>query len=366
MKRLIWTPKYSITPEIARALMEIEDARVTVSRIPLSPASEAELRRKARIKSTHYSTYIEGNRLTLEETEDVIVKRKVSFHGRERDVKEVQSYWAALLKVEELSARKTELSENLIKKLHAVVMKGKCGKPSEYRSGQNVIKDSKTGAIVYLPPEAKDVPLLMKEMIRWGVKATKEKIPPPLVAAFVHYQFVTIHPYYDGNGRTARLLATFILQRDGYGLNGFFSLEEHHAYQLEEYYRTLNVGKHHNYYEGRAEADLSGWLQYFICLMADVFKKAKDEVSRYSQDPIKSQPQELMKLDRRARAVLALFTDNEFISTAQISDCLSITQRMARYLMKRWIKEGWLLVADKSNKNRKYRLSEKYRKFIKQ
>jgi Fic family protein len=93
----------------------------------------------------------------------------------------------------------------------------------------------------------------------------------------VHYQFAAIHPYYDGNGRTARLLATFILHMGGYNLNGFFSLEEHHARELEEYYHALSIHPHHNYYEGRAEADLTGWVEYFIRTLADVFTFAKKE-----------------------------------------------------------------------------------------
>ena len=72
-----------------------------------------------------------------------------------------------------------------------------------------MIRDAASGGIVCLPPEAKDVAPLMSEMVRWVKKAEKEKIPVPIVAALLHYQFVTIHPYFDGNGRTARLLVTF-------------------------------------------------------------------------------------------------------------------------------------------------------------
>jgi Fic family protein len=247
----IWKPGYTINANIARALMEIEAAKAVVENTPLSPAVEAELRHRARVRSTHYSTHIEGNRLTLKEAEQVIAGKKTHFHGRERDVKEVRNYWDALLKVEDWAAQKVELSEDLIKRLHALVEKGKRAKPTPYRDGQNVIRDSASDTIVYLPPEAKDVASLMAAMVRWVHQARKENIPVAIIAALAHYQFVTIHPYYDGNGRTARLLATFILQRDGYGLHGFFSMEEHHARDLNRYYKSLAVGKHHNYYMGR-------------------------------------------------------------------------------------------------------------------
>ncbi len=279
----LWRPRYTITPAIARALMDIEAARAVVERTPLPPAAEAELRRRARVRSTHYSTRIEGNRLTLSEAEQVIEGKKAHFHGRERDVSEVKNYWNALLRVEEWAAKKMPLSEELIQRLHALIKEGARVKPTPYRDGQNVICDSASGAIIYLPPEAKDVPALMTALVEWVHRAEKEGLPVPIIAGLVHYQFVTIHLYYDGNGRTARLLATFILHRGRYGLNDFFSLEEHHARDLEGYYRSLAVHPHHNYYEGRAEADLTSWLEYFIKTLADVFTAAKDETLRYAE-----------------------------------------------------------------------------------
>ena len=108
-----------------------------------------------------------------------------------------------------------------------------------------------------MPPEAHDVPGLMAAMVRWIKEAGNKRVPVPLIAGLAHYQFVTIHPFYDGNGRTARLLATYLLHVGGYGMNGLFSLEEHHARDLPGYYSALAVHPHHNYYEGRADADLT-------------------------------------------------------------------------------------------------------------
>ena len=189
--------------------------------------------------------------MTLAEAEEVIAGRKVRFHGRERDQREVQHYWNALLRVEEWAAKKTPLSGALICRLHALVEKGARARPTPHRDGHNVIRDSASGALIYLPPKAKDVPALMGALVKWADEAEKDGVPVPLIAGMVHYQFVTIHPFYDGNGRTARLLATFLLHRGGYGLNGFFSLEEHHARDLPGYYQALMTHPHHNFYEGR-------------------------------------------------------------------------------------------------------------------
>ncbi|CAG0937394.1 hypothetical protein TFLX_06323 [Thermoflexales bacterium] len=363
-KTASWQPRYTLTPAIARSLMEIEAARAVVDRTPLSPSARNELRRRARIRSTHYSTRIEGNRLTLAEAEQVIEGQKTQFHGRERDVREVRNYWNVLLRVEEWAARKTPITEDLIRRLHALIEKGPRARPTPYRDGQNVIRDSASGRLIYMPPEARDVPKLMTALVAWVSQAEKEGLPAPLIAALIHYQFVTIHPYYDGNGRTARLLATFILQRGGYGLGGFFSLEEHHARDLDAYYGSLAVHTHHNYYDGRADADLTVWLEYFMTSLSEVFMSARGEALQLSTEGVSIEPEELRRLDHRARVVLSLFDRANQITTAQVAEALGLSPRMARVLLRGWVDDGWLEIADASNRNRAYGLSAMYRQYI--
>ena len=116
-------------------------------------------------------------------------------------------------------------------------------KPTPYRGGQNVIRDAGSRRIVYMPPEASDVPRLMKELVDWLRRSEREGVPCPIRAGIAHYQFATIHPYYDGNGRTARLLTTLILHRGGYDLKGLYSLEEYYARDLSAYYGRWRSGR---------------------------------------------------------------------------------------------------------------------------
>lgn len=120
-----------------------------------------------------------------------------------------------------------------------------------------------------MPLEAKDVQELMKEFIDW-INEPNE-IPIPIKAAIAHCQFVTIHPYFNGNGRTARLLTTLILHKNGYDLKGIYSLEEYYAKDLQGYYDAITIGNSHNYYMGRAEADITKWIEYFINGMSVAF-----------------------------------------------------------------------------------------------
>ncbi len=360
----VWTPRYTLTSSIARGLMQIEAARALVEHTPLTPAVEAELRHRARVRAAHYSTFIEGNRLTLEEAKRVIANEQAEIADRERDVSEVRNYWNALLRVEDWAHMKKPLTEELIKRLHALVEKGPRAGPTPYRDGQNAIRDRATGRLIYLSPEAKDVPGLMASLVKWTNEVEKARLPVPLIAGLVHYQFVTIHPYYDGNGRTARLLATFILHKSGYGLNGFFSLEEHYAKDLQGYYRALTTHPHHNYYFGRSEADLTPWLEYFISTLAEVFEAVRQQALKCAEQGVQVAPEDLRRLDRRARVVLGLFARKETITAPEVAEELGLSERMARNLLKAWVEDGWLEVTNPSRRARAYSLSAKYRQYI--
>ena len=360
----VWKPVYNITPKAARFLMDIEAACTEVEHTSLPPTVEAELRRQARTRSTHYSTRIEGNRLTLAEAEKVIQGARTEFHGRERDVREVRNYWTALLRVEEWAAAQKPVSEDMIRRLHALVERGPRSRPTPYRDSQNVIRDSASGSVVYMPPEAHDVPGLMAAMVRWIKEAGNKGVPVPLIAGLAHYQFVTIHPYFDGNGRTARLLATYLLHLGGYGMNGFLSLEEHHARDLTGYYHALAVHPHHNYYEGRAEADLTPWVEYFIATLAETFEAVRREARRLVKKGAPVEPEPLRALDRRERIVLGLFANIPRITAPEVARALGLSERMARVLLKKWVEDGWLEVADPSRRKRAYELTAIYRQYI--
>ncbi|MDD3925074.1 MAG: Fic family protein [bacterium] len=358
-KSVCWQPVYTLTTSIARNLLDIETARVVLDKTPLPAAIQIELSRKARIRSTHYSTSIEGNRLTIQEAEDVISQRHKKFLGRERDILEVKNYWNALARVEEWAATGKPVSEDIIRRIYTILIKGIKTKPLPYRDGHNIIRDSLSGGIVYLPPETHDVPVLMGEMVEWIEKSEKERVPAAIIAGLAHYQFVTIHPFYDGNGRTARLLATFILQKMGYGMNGLYSLEEYHSHDLEAYYRALDTGNHHNYYMGRAKADLTGWLEYFTGALTLALSKAKEEALQYLKtgggtENIRATT--LHKLDHRARLVRGLFEQQELITSNDVVIALGLSARMARVLLKEWVAAGWLVIASPSNRTRSYAL----------
>ena len=350
-------PNFVITPSIASDLIRIEAGRHAVESLPITPRVLAALRKSARLVSTHYSTMIEGNLLTQEQVAKVISESK-HFPGRERDEKEVLGYYAALDEVDRLASAKAGITERNVQTLHAFVMSGGKGriKPTPYRDGQNVIRDSRTGGIVYMPPEAGAVPGLMEDMLAW-INAIDD-LPVPLRAAIAHYQFATIHPYYDGNGRTARLLTTLILHLGGYGLKGLYALEEYYARDLASYYTALTIGPSHNYHLGRAEADITQWVAYFIGGMATSFEKVQSQAAVEAAAGAEDRSKLIHSLDAKQRRVLALFRKSPEITSKDVAALFDFNPRTASNLCQQWLEQGFLRPSDTSRKNRTYRLSE--------
>ena len=352
-----FAPNYTITAKIATALMRIEAAKQAVHYLPITPAVLATLRETARLFSTHYSTMIEGNRLSQEQVSKVI-ERNEHFPGRERDEKEVLGYYAALEKLELLTATGALVTESQIQTLHALVMSGgtRKVKPTPYRDGQNVIRDGRTRGIVYLPPEAKDVPALMQDLVSWIKISEAEGIPCPIRAGIAHYQYATVHPYYDGNGRTGRLLTTLILHLGGYGLKGLYALEEYYARNLGAYYEALTIGPSHNYYLGRAESDITKWVEYFCLGVAESFENVKRRAEEAAGGGAKDFSPLLRRLDPRQRRALELFRLADTITSRDVEKLFGVSQRTARDLLSEWTDGGFLIVADPAKKSRKYRL----------
>lgn len=362
-KPTVLSPKFTITAAIANDLMRIEGVKQSIQTLPITPRVLATLRETARLFSTHYSTMIEGNRLTQQQVAQVIAENQ-HFPGRERDQDEVRGYYAALDEVERLAKAGGPVTESGVQRLHALVMSAgkKRIKPTPYRDGQNVTRDSGSQAIVYMPPEAKDVPALMAQLVHWVNR--KDDLPVPIKAAITHYQYATIHPYYDGNGRTARLLTTLVLHLRGYGLKGLYALEEYYAQKLQDYYEALTVGPSHNYYMGRAEADITKWIGYFAEGMAVSFQKVEAQARAGAGRGGSDQTRVLRKLNSRQRRALELFERSQEVTAKEIGDLFGLQSRAAALLCQSWVEDGFLIVSNSSKKARRYRLEAEYEALV--
>lgn len=363
-----FNPNYKITPSLANQLLEIERHKEAIHILPVTVNLIASLRETARLMSTHYSTQMEGNMLNSLEVEQIVKGSKGGFLGRERDEREVRNYFRALEYVESELKKGSDLSEVLIKRVNGLVLLGS-DKERSYREGQNVIKDGATGTIVYMPPEASDVSALMKSLTEWTREQMEMKVlPAPVIAGILHYQFATIHPYYDGNGRTARLLTTFVLHKMGYGMKGIYSLEEYYAKNLGGYYKALSIGNSHNYYMGRAEADITPFLDYFLSAMSISFRRVREKAEQMkdlSEETQKTQESLLFReLRPKQRDILSLFTKQKEVTAIEIAQHLGVKLQNVRTLVKRWLDVNFIQIENSSKRSRTYILNKKWEDLI--
>lgn len=318
------------------------------------------------LETVFLSTKIEGNQLD-EKQKRIAVTRQ----GDSSEEQEIYNLWKAMELLEIYQAANRLISEQMIKELHAtiqVISSGRRPKYSEYRVRQNKVAEKTTGHIVYLPPESQDVPQLMSELVAWINSPESQDMPAPIKAGIFLYQFLTIHPYMDGNGRTGRALATYILRINGLGLNGIFVLEKYYDRNLKGYYDNLQMGLHHNYYFGRNDADLTPWLEFFIAGVADVFSEAATIVNEKSKEFTHVEPLLLRDLDVYQRPVFAQLAFRfHYLTTTDLRRLTGLADRTVREKVKKWIESGFLEPWDKhAQRIRAVTLTDKYQKLARE
>ena len=325
----MFNPKYNLNNGILSNLTAIAEAKGIIDRAKILPQQELRLRRQAIIRMTHHSTEIEGNRLNMGQVEALYAKKKID--APDRDIYEVKNYLNALKYIEKIVADKKPITEKVILKIHKLVT-DKTLAPQfsgHYRVRPIYVVRRQFGVpqeTLYTGPEAKQVPKLMADFIAWLKDSEDKDINPAIAAAIAHLEIAAIHPFNDGNGRTARALATLMLYQRGYDFRRLFALEDYYNTNRQAYYKAINVGK--TYDERRL--DITSWLEYFV----KGFKKEIDEVknkilslsARQVGGKIKSQiyltPEQLKVID---------FLDQVGrISAKDVADVLSCPKRTAQ------------------------------------
>lgn len=275
--------KVSLTNDILKEISIIDENRFSMKYMELPLLTVNRLRKNSKKKSSYASNKIEGNPLTEAQVDEVI-DRDEHRHFLQPE-QEVRNYYLALNLLEEKLEKREPFSKDMILEVQALVQKGASREKIGLRGPMPpgvlfAVYDSQTGMPDYIPPEYSDIPSLLDELVAY-VNTTDDH--PLIVAAIVHYQLVTIHPFEDGNGRTARLMSGYILDYYGYGFNGIGSLEEYFAYDPDEYYNSLQMGLPALYYSGRDNPPHPEiWVLYFL-RMVELYSGKVCEISRASR-----------------------------------------------------------------------------------
>lgn len=255
--------KFSPTPAIRQPLDELSLAREELD-AGLSPPDPflPELRRHVIAASVHYSTRIEGNTLTLEQVETLLRGGQVS--APPSQAQEARNYYEAMQYAQSVvAAPSPRVSEDTIKALHYIVAKLLPGdyNPGRYREGRNFVVDRTTGRALFRPPPPDQVETLMDEYVRW-LNTRQAGMDPYCKAALAHLNFVAIHPFYDGNGRTARLIETMALYLAGCKSPSLVSSEEYFGKNATDYYRAIANALGDAY--DPESRDVTSWVEFYL------------------------------------------------------------------------------------------------------
>jgi Fic family protein len=324
-----FNPKFTITPKINKALVEIERVRGFLDAVKLKDDWLVDMQKKALILESHHSTHIEGTALSLEQSENILEGKRIKGINRE-DEQELLNYKKAMDFVSKYLGKDDPVTEGLVRELHKLLVqkvRGGHADPGNYRRVQNYVVNSKTKEIVYTPPPPYDVPPLMKQLADW-INDSKD-ISPVIIAAIIQFQFVHIHPFIDGNGRTARLLSTLILYKTGYDFKRLFTISEYYDKDRPKYYDAIQSVR-------KNSMDMTLWVEYFV----DGLRSQMEEIKNKGEQLIKMDAKfhEVKKLDinkRQEKALKYLLKTGEIgvNEYQQVASCIRRTaQRDLEYL----------------------------------
>jgi len=201
-------PDIRMDPRLERRIAE-KKATLDLQR-PLPAAIATKLYADLRVRLTYHTNAIEGNTLDLSETQ-LVIEHGMTIGGHTvREHLEALHHADAYALLLDLGRADTPLDEGAIQSLHALALRDLVDAPGQYRAGAVFISGSE-----YRPPHHSQVPQLMHDLVAW-IAAEGPAYAPIVRAALTHEMFLAIHPFPDGNGRTARLLLNLQLMRDGY------------------------------------------------------------------------------------------------------------------------------------------------------
>jgi Fic family protein len=276
------------------------------------------------------------------------------------DVRELLNYRRAFEFVSTYLGEGGPITEGLVREIHRRLVEGVRGgaaAPGEYRRVQNYVVNSATGAVVYTPPPAHDVPILMREMVSW--LNDPGDAHPVLASGVGQFQLVHIHPFLDGNGRTSRLLSTLCLYRAGYDFKRLFAVSEYYDRDRPAFYRAIQSVRERG-------MDLTGWLEYFTEGLATQLDEVKARGERAIRAEVLARKHGLS--DRQAVALGRVLEAGRLTIQEFEALCPDANRRTLQRDLKVLVAKGLLVErgSGPTDPTRHYRLAEAIRARLKE
>ncbi|NCQ06062.1 MAG: Fic family protein [Candidatus Moranbacteria bacterium] len=317
----MFSQKYAITNRLLGNIKRIAEIVTDLNSRSFSRVVLLEMERRAREISVYSSTSIEGNPLPLTDVKRILKNKPEYVRDSE---KEVLNYNKALVELDGLiKAEKISLDIKWLEKIQKMVTDGliarhRCG---HIRQEPVFVNDPIARKTIYWPPDHQDVVPMLKELFDFLEKNTNS-VDPLILAGIFHKQFVVVHPFVDGNGRTARLATKVLLAKMGLDTFNLFSFENYYNSNVTKYFEE--VGLRGNYYDIKDQIDFTSWLEYFTDGIIDELLRVEKELEKETISPdniLKDYHQKLIDLIKEK----GFITDKEY---AEITDRAKPTRNL--------------------------------------
>jgi Fic family protein len=318
----VFKPNFTYTNKIVKNLTVIAEAKTIILNSSLVPKWEVSLRKEAILKSTHFSTAIEGNPLTMEEISALADGRNIM--AKQKDKQEVLNYIDTLKEIPYFSSFNPLNLDELLK-IHHSLTKETLGN-NEYEGNirnKQVYVGRSDGTIIFMPPKTEEVLNLINNFLEWFNSSNLNEIDPVIIAGLTHYELVRIHPFIDGNGRFARLMATLVLYKYGFDLKRFFTLDDYYNMNLSDYYNALKT-------VDQDTLDLTEWLEYFTDGVAFSLNGVKEKVIGISKNVKILKEQGQISLNERQMKIVEKIISEGKITNKDIRDIFLISNTSAK------------------------------------
>lgn len=341
----MFQPRFQITSKMLNNLNAIEVMKTKIATCKIQPKEELILKKEAILSMVHNSTAIEGNRLNEFEVKKVLEGKKVD--AAFRDIYEVKNYKKALDFIGKRNPATITAKDILtIHKYTTAEILPKDRSGRFRREPVYVVKRSLIGQeIVYTCPGHKKVPKLTTDLCTWINTSRKNKLSPILIAGIAHAELAAIHPFIDGNGRTARLLATLILYAEKYDFRKLFALDNYYNKNRPNYYKAIHLGKN---YSERSNSSLTVWLEYFVQGFLIEMELVMDKVSPFlyhgsaknATNRASAQSAKKIIISKDELKILDFLNEMNSITSKDIEDIMTVSKRTAQRYLFALIKKG--------------------------
>jgi Fic family protein len=304
------------------------------------------------VKEATTSSRIEGTRT---EVGDIVLKEEDVLPEKKDDWTEVQNYIEGMNNaVEQL--RRLPVSTRLLRETHKILMKGTRGKeklPGEFRTSQNWIGGTSLKDAVFIPPHHLEVGELMGDLENF-LHDDKISVPSLIRIAIAHYQFETIHPFLDGNGRIGRLLITLYLVSQKLLAKPTLYLSAYLEQHKNLYYDNLMLVRTSN--------NLIQWIKFFLVAVIETCKNGIETFQHVLQLRDELEGKKIISLGRKlpkAKELMTILYSSPAISSASVAEALDISIPTANALIQDFVRLGILREATGAKRNRIF-LFDKY------